>query len=337
VTDSIHFKIQSGTGIIHLNRPKVLNALDLEMATLFLDKLKEWKINKTIKRVLLVGEGKALCAGGDIKSLFFSSDISKLKQVFFKKEYTLNYAISQFPKPYMSIWDGIVMGGGIGLSIHGNIRLASEKTKFAMPETAIGFFPDVGGSYFLSRLKKGIGFFLGLTGHVLNSMEVVSLGLATHFLKSNNINKAQEKYINRGELPVSATNSITISEILMQQDFIQNIFHDNIRSIMKKLDQSSHPFAKKTYKNLLTRCPMSLAVTTELLQRAKNLTLKECLEMEYQLSQHIVYRDDFNIGIKAALVSKSYNPKWSPSTIRDIDFKEIKKLFKPHIEPLNLK
>ena len=139
---------------------------------MFLDKLNEWKIKKTIKRVLLKGEGKAFCAGGDIKSLFFSSNESNLKMLFLRKEYTLNYAISQFNKPYMSIWNGIVMGGGVGISIYGNVRIVSQQAKFAMPETAIGFFPDVGASFFLSRLKKGIGLFLGLTGYTLNATEI---------------------------------------------------------------------------------------------------------------------------------------------------------------------
>ena len=119
--------------------------------------MERWKTDISIKRVLLTGEGKALCAGGDIKSLFLSSGKSNLKKLFLQKEYTLNYAISQFKKPYLTIWNGVVMGGGAGLSIYGNARIATEKSKFAMPETAIGFFPDVGGSYFLSKLKNGIG------------------------------------------------------------------------------------------------------------------------------------------------------------------------------------
>ena len=185
MNQAINFKIQNSTGIIHLNRPKVLNALNLEMVELFLDKLKKWQLDFSIKRVLLTGEGKALCAGGDIKSLFLSSGKSNLKKLFLQKEYTLNYAISQFSKPYLSIWNGIVMGGGIGLSIYGNARLVTEKVKLAMPETAIGFFPDVGGSYFLSRLNKGIGLYLALTGYILNATEILTFGLATHFENSN--------------------------------------------------------------------------------------------------------------------------------------------------------
>ena len=336
MNQNINFKIQNCTGIIHLNRPKALNALNLEMVELLLDKLKKWKLDFSIKRVLLTGEGKALCAGGDIKSLFFSSEKSNLKKLFLQKEYTLNYAISQFSKPYLSVWNGLVMGGGIGLSIYGNARLATEKVKLAMPETAIGFFPDVGGSYFLSRLSKGIGLYLGLTGYVLNATEIFSFGLATHFERSNKVSSIQQEYINSGKLPDTKQIPSKPLKILEYQDFIQSTFHGDLLVIMDRLKHSDLSFAKKTYAHLFNRCPMSLAVTTELLNRAEHLSLKECLKMEYQLSQHIVYRNDFNEGVNNVLVNKKHNPKWNPSTINDIDFKEVKILFDPHVEPLNI-
>ena len=146
----ILFKEINGTGIIHLNRPKALNALNLQMVEAFLRQLQKWQMDNNIQRVLLFGEGKAFCAGGDIKSMFLSSNASNLKKNFLFKEYTLNYAISKFTKPYLSIWNGIVMGGGVGLSIYGNVRIATENSRLAMPETGIGFFPDVGASFFLS-------------------------------------------------------------------------------------------------------------------------------------------------------------------------------------------
>ena len=336
MSNAINFKVQTGTGIIHLNRPNVLNALNLKMVELFFDKLKKWQFDSSIKRVLLMGEGQALCAGGDIKSLFLSSGKSNLKKLFLQKEYTLNYAISQFTKPYLSIWNGVVMGGGIGLSIYGNARLATEKVKLAMPETAIGFFPDVGGSYFLSRLSKDMGLYLSLTCHVLNATEILSLGLATHYQRSHRISSIQQEYISNGSLPDTKQTPSDSLEILEHQEFIQNTFHGDLHTILNRLNQSSLSFAKKTYAHLFTRCPMSLAVTTELLKRAEHLSLKDCLKMEFQLSQHIVYRDDFNEGVDNVLVSKAHNPKWNPPTINDIDFKEVENLFDPHVEPLNI-
>ena len=146
----IKFEIIRSTGVITLNRPQALNALNIDMAEQFSETLNKWSADKKIKRVLLKGEGKHFCAGGDVKKVHMSGYKSNLRQNFFSTEYKLNYEIYNFPKPYMSIWKGVVMGGGVGLSIYGDYRIVTDTTKFAMPETAIGFFPDVGGRYFLS-------------------------------------------------------------------------------------------------------------------------------------------------------------------------------------------
>ena len=336
MTNSIIFEEKNETGIILLNNPKVLNALNLEMAELFFSKLNQWQNNNNIKRVLVKGEGKAFCAGGDVKSMFFSSGVSDLKKIFLFKEYKLNYAINQFTKPYLSIWDGIVMGGGVGLSIYGNARIATENAKFAMPETAIGFFPDVGGSYFLSRIQNNLGLYLGLTGDIIGAKEMFFLGIATHFHYSKNIGNVEQNYINNGLVSFSENIETTDSELLNNIKFIEETFVGDIHSILKILKQSKLEFAKKNFDRLMNRCPMSLAVTVELLGRAKKLSLKECLEMEFQLSQNVVYRDDFNNGIEAVLVSKTYNPTWNPKSIHDINYDEVKKLFQIHTEKLGL-
>ena len=336
MTNSIIFQEKNETGIILLNNPKVLNALDLEMAELFFSKLNQWQYNNNIKRVLLKGEGKVFCAGGDIKSMFLSSGVSDLKKIFLFKEYKLNYAISQFTKPYLSIWDGIVMGGGAGLSIYGNARIATENAKFAMPETAIGFFPDVGGSYFLSRIPNNLGLYLGLTGDIIGAKEMLFLGLATHFHYSKNIGNAEQNYINSGLVSYKDNIETTDSELLNNIKFIEETFVGDIHSILKKLKQSKLEFAKKKFDHLMNRCPMSVAITVELLNRAKKLSLKECLEMEFQLSQNVVYRDDFNNGVEAVLVTKTHNPTWHPKSIHDINYDEVKKLFQIHTEKLGL-
>jgi len=268
--------------------------------------------------------------------MFLSSGVSDLKKIFLFKEYKLNYAINQFTKPYLSIWDGIVMGGGAGLSIYGNTRIATENAKFAMPETAIGFFPDVGGSYFLSRIPNNLGLYLGLTGNIIGAKEMLFLGLATHFHYSKNIGNVEQNYINNGLVSFSENIETTDSELLNNIKFIEETFVGDIHSILKILKQSKLEFAKKNFDRLMNRCPMSLAVTVELLDRAKKLSLKECLEMEFQLSQNVVYRDDFNNGIEAVLVAKTYNPTWNPKSIHDINYDEVKKLFQIHTEKLGL-
>ena len=336
MTNPINFQIINGTGIITLNKPKSLNALDLKMVEILIQKLDHWKNDCKIKRVLLKGEGKAFCAGGDVKSMFFSSGISDLKKKFLFKEYRLNYDINNFSKPFLSIWNGIVMGGGVGLSIYGNARVVTENSKFAMPESAIGFFPDVGASYFLSRIRSNVGLYLGLTGAIIKAKEILDLGLATHFYNSVNIKKMEIKYINEGLFIPTNNIKQKESEILNNIKLIDDTFRGNIHSIMKSLSNSQLEFAKKTYESLIDRCPMSLAVTTELYNRAKTLSLKECLEMEFQLSQKIVYREDFNNGVEAVLVSKTHKPKWHPKTINQISNEEIHELFKIHTEKLGL-
>lgn len=337
ISEFIEFSIENETGIIKLNRPKSLNALNYEMASIFLDNLLEWKKDKKLKRVLLYGEGNSFCAGGDVKSLFLSSNKNDLKKKFFQKEYLLNNSINEFTKNYLSIWDGIVMGGGVGLSIYGNNRLVSEKAKFAMPETAIGFFPDVGGSYFLSRLKKGNGLFLGLTGKACNARDMMDLGLATHYLPSDWISKAKNEYIDNGNLNTSSYYPEMSSEIIENQDLIEDIFQEStLKNITNKLKKVKSEFGQKIYSHLLTRCPMSLAVTTKLINTSKSKTLRECLSIEYQLSQHMVYRNDFNNGVDSILVSKSLKPQWNPSAIDKINCEELNKMFEPTAEKLYL-
>ena len=225
----IEFTIKSTTGMIKLNRPDSLNALNFDMANKFYDQLLKWKQDKSIKQILLFGEGKGLCAGGDVKSLFLSSNKNNLKKEFFQIEYKLNNSINEFTKPHLSIWDGIVMGGGIGLSIYGNMRLATEKAKFAMPETAIGFFPDVGGSYFLSRLQKGIGLYIGLTGKACNARDLMDLGLATHYFPSDELSQTIEKYIEEENLNQSNYYPEMSSEITENKSFIEGYFYRQYR------------------------------------------------------------------------------------------------------------
>ena len=332
----IKFTEQNNTGIIKLNRPDALNALNYEMAVDFLEILSKWKTSHSIKRVLLLGEGKAFCAGGDVKNLFSSSNKNTLKQTFFQKEYTLNYNINEFPKDYLSVWNGLVMGGGVGLSIYGNYRLATEKAKFAMPETAIGFFPDVGGSFFLSQLKNGIGIYLGLTGKVLNVRDMIDLGIATHYLPSEGLSKTIDEYIKKGNINSSSYYPEMSSEITENKNFIEDTFQNDLSEMMKKLKNSKNEFGQKIYHHLLSRCPMSLAVSIKLINNAKSKSLKECLEIEYQLSQHMVYRNDFNNGVDSVLVSKNNRPQWSPSTIEEINYDEVNKMFESHIKKLYL-
>ena len=332
----IVFSETNQTGIIKLNRPKALNALNLEMAKKFHDKLLEWEEKDNILRVLLVGEGKHFCAGGDVKSLVLAGKENSLKHDFFRIEYKLNYLISQFSKEFLSVWNGVVMGGGVGLSIYGDHRLATDNSKFAMPESAIGFFPDVGGSYFLSNLPGNIGKYIGLTGEVLGLNELIFFGLATHYFKNNKIEDVKEKFITRGEISHDNFEVKNDTYLIKNMNLINELFNGNIQTIISNLKSHNSEFSKKILDILLAKCPMSLAISTKLIDDAKGKSLKECLETEFQLSQKIVYRSDFDNGVNSVLISKDHNPIWEPSTIDEINIEDLDFYFETHTENLYL-
>jgi len=321
----IKFEIIKSTGVITLNRPQALNALNIDMGEQFSETLNKWSADKKIKRVLLKGEGKHFCAGGDVKKVHLSGNKSNLKKNFFSTEYKLNYEIYNFPKPYMSIWNGVVMGGGVGLSIYGDYRIVTDTTKFAMPETAIGFFPDVGGSYFLSRLKDNIGLLLGLTGYILNANEILSLELGTHYCPINELDNLIDEYISKGTINNFIKTPLDNSSILINTNLISECFNGNIQDILNKIKNSSLNY--KLYQNIINKCPMSLFVTNELIKKGRKKSLKECLEMEFNLSQKMVYRNDFNQGIDAVLISKTHKPKWDPELLEDINLNEVESFF----------
>jgi len=263
----IKFEIIKSTGVITLNRPQALNALNIDMGEQFSETLNKWSADKKIKRVLLKGEGKHFCAGGDVKKVHLSGNKSNLKKNFFSTEYKLNYEIYNFPKPYMSIWKGVVMGGGVGLSIYGDYRIVTDTTKFAMPETAIGFFPDVGGSYFLSRLKDNIGLLLGLTGYILNANEILSLELGTHYCPINELDNLIDEYISKGTIKNFSKTPLNISTVLDNTNLISECFNGNIQNILNKIKNSSLNY--KLYQNIINKCPMSLFVTNELIKKGR--------------------------------------------------------------------
>ena len=325
----IIFEVKNSTGIITLNRPKALNALNLNMAIQFSAKLKEWENDNKIERVLLLGEGKHFCAGGDVKSVHLSGPFSELKREFFSREYSLNLQIKNFPKPYMSIWNGVVMGGGVGLSIYGDYRIVTDNTKFAMPETSIGFFPDVGGSFFLAKLENNLGKYLGLTGELVQSKDLINFNLATHYCPENKINNLINQYIIDGSIisyELESSSFFTNEKL----DFINNNFSGNIHEIYNNILAVNDQF--DLLDKLKHKCPMSLAVTALLLKDSSNRSLKDCLEMEYRLSQKMTNRQDFGEGIQAVLIKKHHNPKWKPNSINEIDINELDKLFTDSID-----
>ena len=220
-------------------------------------------------------------------------------------------------------------GRGVGLSIYGDYRIATESTKFAMPETSIGFFPDVGGSFFLSRLDNNIGKYLGLTGELIQSKDLINFGLATNFCPEDKIDKLITQYIIDGSVSNYETeNSSNFANEKL--DFIKKNFSGDIYEIFNNIRALSDQ--EKLISKLQSKCPMSLAVTSLLIKNSLNRTLKECLEIEYRLSQKMVNRHDFGEGIEAVLIEKHHNPRWEPNSIKDIIKDDLEKLFSSTID-----
>ncbi|XP_044160997.1 3-hydroxyisobutyryl-CoA hydrolase, mitochondrial isoform X1 [Bufo gargarizans] len=322
------------SGVITLNRPKALNALNLNMSRLIYQQLKIWEEDSETFLVIIKGAGgKAFCAGGDIIAVTEAGKCgAPLAKEFFKEEYILNNVIGTYKKPYVALIDGITMGGGVGLSVHGHFRVSSEKTLFAMPETAIGLFPDVGGGYFLPRLPGKIGLFIALTGFRLKGRDVQKAGIATHFVDSKKIPSLEKHLLTlkspskediigvldayHKESTAGDNHPFILSEHL---DKINSLFSGNsVEEILENLKQDGSPFAHQQLKTLSKMSPTSLKLTFRQLKYGSSLTLQEVLTMEYRLSQASMKGHDFYEGVRAVLIDKDQNPKWKPERLEEV-------------------
>ncbi|XP_041806646.1 3-hydroxyisobutyryl-CoA hydrolase, mitochondrial [Chelmon rostratus] len=332
-----------GVGVITMNRPKVLNALNMTMIQQIYPQLKKWENDEETDIVIIKGAGgKAFCAGGDIRAVTEAGKTGdSLAEDFFRQEYILNNAIGACRKPYIALIDGITMGGGVGLSVHGRFRVATEKTLFAMPETAIGLFPDVGGGYFLPRLQGKLGLFLALTGFRLKGRDVHRAGVATHFVESKKIPDLEKELVN-----LKSPSAEDVSRVLesyqnqssldSEKPFvldkhmsdIDRLFSSSsVEGIVQNLKADGSEFANKQAETLSRMSPTSLKITYKQLQAGATLSLQEVLVMEYRLSQACMRGCDFYEGVRAVLVDKDQNPKWNPSTLEEVSDQAVEQCF----------
>uniref|UniRef100_A0A8C2JEI3 3-hydroxyisobutyryl-CoA hydrolase n=1 Tax=Cyprinus carpio TaxID=7962 RepID=A0A8C2JEI3_CYPCA len=294
------FEKVGNAGVITLNRPKALNALNLTMIRHIYPQLKKWDKDSETDLVIIKGAGdKAFCAGGDIRAITEAGKAGdSLTQDLFREEYILNNTIGTYQKPYVALIDGITMGGGVGLSVHGRFRVATEKTLFAMPETGIGLFPDVGGGYFLPRLQGKLGLFLALTGFRLKGRDVQRVGLATHFVQSDKIVSLQKDLVD--------LKSPSNSDVAQLLDSYQE---------QSCLDAEKPFVLQEQTETLAKMSPTSLKLTFRQIQEGERMSLQEVLVMEYRLSQACMRGNDFYEGVRAVLIDKDQSPKWKPSTL----------------------
>ncbi|XP_045415534.1 3-hydroxyisobutyryl-CoA hydrolase, mitochondrial isoform X2 [Lemur catta] len=304
-------------GVITLNRPKFLNALSLNMIRQIYPQLKRWEQDPETFLIIIKGAGgKAFCAGGDVRD--------------------------SCQKPYVALIHGITMGGGVGLSVHGQFRVASEKSLFAMPETAIGLFPDVGGGYFLPRLQGKLGYFLGLTGFRLKGRDVYRAGIATHFVDSEKFSMLEEDLLAlkspseenimdvletyHAESKIDKDKSFILEE---HMDKINSCFSANtMEQIIENLRQDGSSFALEQLKVISKMSPTSLKITLRQLIEGSSKTLQEVLTMEYRLSQACMEGHDFHEGVRAVLIDKDQSPKWKPASLKEVTDEDVNNYFK---------
>ncbi|MFT3715889.1 MAG: enoyl-CoA hydratase/isomerase family protein [Gordonia sp. (in: high G+C Gram-positive bacteria)] len=321
----INSSVTNGVGEIVLDRPKALNALDQSMIDDLYELLQQWGDDDAVETVLVTSANpRAFCAGGDIRAIrdhVLAGETAAVTR-YFSSEYRLNQLIAEYPKPYIALIDGAAMGGGLGISVHGELRVVTENALIAMPETAIGFFPDVGATYFLPRLPEGVGLWLGLTGARLRGADAVAVGLATHFVPSDQLATvagAIRSGAPLGEALADHREPVT-SDLPLAK--IAGYFQPGCTaaSIVGGLrGDVGDAWAEDTLALLDAASPTSLAVTAALLEAGGQSTLEQCLERELHAAEQITRYPDFAEGVRAVLVDKDRNPSFIPPTLDGVD------------------
>jgi enoyl-CoA hydratase len=322
---------EGSAGILRLNRPKAINAVTLEMFHDIDKALDAFEQDPAVAVILLEGAGeRGLCAGGDIRALWESSKArGDLGKILWRDEYILNARIKKFPKPYVAFMDGIVMGGGVGLSAHSAHRVVTEKTKLAMPEVGLGFFPDVGGTWLLAHSPGEIGTYFGLTGQTMNGPDAVHAKFADAVVPSAKLPALREALTKVVPGATSAdirkliagfSTGETAGPVAAQEAKIDALFaHDRMEDIIAALQRDGSDFAQATLKTLNEKSPRGMVVTLKLLRMARTArSLDECLVREYRAALAVFASDDFREGVRAAVIDKDRNPKWSPPRIEDV-------------------
>ena len=328
-------------GRIVLNRPRALNALDLVMVDMMMGQLKSWEQDPSIKVVVIEGAGeKAFCAGGDIRGLYDArkSDDEEMLDAFYRREYHLNHYIANYPKPYVALMDGITMGGGVGVSIHGKFRVVTERTLFAMPETGIGFFPDVGGGYFLPRCPGQIGMYLGLTGARIKAADCLYAGLATHGVESAALDSLKEDLASAvfdgdavaktKEILDRHATSFGAAPLAGHREEIDRTFAgSSVVAIFEALEREESEFGAQTRDTLTSKSPTALCVSFDQIRQGGDMTLAQVLNMEYRMSQRMVCKPDLFEGVRAVIIDKDHAPKWQHGDVGQVDPREIAEYF----------
>ncbi len=337
MTDDVLVRVEGHAGFISLNRPAALNALTLPMVHAMTQALLAWRDDDAVTCVVIDhADGRGFCAGGDIAFLRNSAlnDGAESGRKFFHDEYQLNHLLFTYPKPVVAFMDGITMGGGVGISQPARFRVATENTKFAMPETGIGLFPDVGGGWYLSRLEGRMGQFLALSGSRVAGAECLALGLATHYLPSSALAEAKTRIASEGverlegilgnlsETPPASKIVETLVQI--NRHFASNAFED----ILASLEGDASEWAMKELATLRTKSPQTCKVALRQLSESLKLSnFAENMAIEYRIASRVIVRPDFAEGVRAVIVDKDNAPQWDPATAEAVTEELIDAIF----------
>jgi enoyl-CoA hydratase len=321
---SVIATIEGRIGRLLLNRPKALNALDLGMIRAIAEALALWRDDGAVQAVVIdSASDRAFCAGGDIRAmraLALAGEAAAVEQ-FFAEEYALNAAIADYPKPYIALVDGICMGGGIGVSVHGRIRVTTEAGLFAMPETAIGMFPDIGATFFLPRLPGQLGAFLGLTGTRAVGADAVHAGLATHFVPRDALPALRAALPDDGVAAVAAhAQPLPPFSLAPHRAAIDRCFAgENMLDIVARLEAEGTDWAREVIATLEKLSPSALCWSLAAIRRGAGLSLHEALAAELRLTRHVTRHPDFAEGVRAMVVDKDRQPLWTPPSLKQVD------------------
>jgi len=320
---------RANLGTIVLNRPAVLNAVDLDMFETLGRTLAAWERDPGIAAVVIRGNGRAFCAGGDIASVrraALANDAAH-NDGLYRTEYSLNALIAAYTKPYVALIQGYCMGGGLGISVHGSHRVVAADALLAMPETAIGFFPDIGASYVLARLPGGLGHYLGLTGARLGAADALATGLATQYVGSHALPEIADAIVDAESIAATLARYASAPPAAAPRDdraAIDRCFDaPSLLEVIERLENDGSPWAVATHERLRAASPTSVALTFAMIRQARSFELLTALRIEYQLAKKMWRRPEFQEGVRAMLVDKDRKPVWQPARIEDVDFTSI--------------
>lgn len=333
--EEVLFEKRGRAGLITLNRPAALNALTLNMVRRMQRTLGDWATDETVERVVIAGAGaKAFCAGGDIRALYDWGRAGDGRFLdFYREEYRLDTAIKRYPKPYVAIMDGITMGGGVGVSVHGSHRIATDRLTFAMPETGIGLFPDVGGTYFLPRCPGETGLYLGLTGARIKAADAIYTGIADAHVPSARLDALVGALAEADDIDaVIADHASPAGDPPLdglRADIDRLFRHDGVAAILDTLDADGGEWSERTAGTIRTKSPTSLRIAYRQIREGAALEFEDCMKLEFRMVNRIMTGHDFFEGTRAVVIDKDRHPRWDPPSLDAVSDALVDEYFAP--------